>query len=88
VLFVEKTPDEETALLSDWTTSALAKPPKRLRPFTVDMAVEDVAPLAPATDETEVSTTPVEASGGNETVVTLLELDIPVSSVQRTVTAV
>jgi hypothetical protein len=52
------------------------------------MAVEDVAPLAPATDETEVSTTPVEASGGNETVVTLLELDIPVSSVQRTVTAV
>jgi hypothetical protein len=88
VLFVEKTPDEETELLSDWTTSALANPPNRLRPFTVDMAVEDVAPLAPAADETEVSTTPVEASDGNETLVTLLELDTPVSSVQRTLTAV
>jgi hypothetical protein len=89
VLLVENVPDDEIELLSDWTRSAVTRPPNRLRSFTVDMAVEDVAPLVVlAADETEVSITPVDARGGSETVVTLLELDIPVFSVQRTVAAV
>jgi hypothetical protein len=44
VLFVEKSPDDETELLSERTKSAVARPPNRLRSFTVDMAVEESAP--------------------------------------------
>src|SRR5579862_3596294 len=86
-LLVEKPPELEMELLTDSTASALTNPPSRLMPFTVAMAVEEVA-LPAAAETTDVSITPVDANGGSTTLATLLEFEIPVCSVQIRLTAV